>query len=161
MKEYRTFRNKRLLGTKSFLSKIVFHFYIVMVGDPVGDMLIRIKNAGMAKLPSVSIPYSKHKDAIAEILLKEGYIVHIHRRGKKASKRTLELDLKYGKGGAHRISGVSRMSKPGRRLYKACKDVLPVKEGSGMAIFSTPAGLKTDRDVRKEKVGGELLFTIW
>jgi small subunit ribosomal protein S8 len=131
-----------------------------MVGDTVGDFIIQLKNAGMVGKKKVSIPYSKLKHAIADTLVKEGYIVSAEKEGKKVGK-TLEVALKYDAKGSHSIAGVQRMSKPGRRLYIKATEVYPVKFGRGRMILSTPAGILTGEEARKQNVGGEHLFIIW
>ena len=131
-----------------------------MVGDTVGDFIIQLKNAGMVGKKQVSIPYSKLKHAIADTLVKEGYIVSAEKEGKKVGK-TLEVALKYDVKGAHHIRGVKRISKPGRRLYIKATEVYPIKFGKGRIILSTPQGILTGEEARKQNVGGEQLFIIW
>lgn len=131
-----------------------------MVSDPVGDLIIRLKNAGAVGKASVSIPFSNFKYAIAEKLKDAGYITNVEKKGKKV-KKTLDVALKYNAQGEHVIGGVKRISKPGRRLYKAVHEIMKVRYGKGSLILSTPAGVKTDKEARKEKVGGEALFEIW
>lgn len=130
-----------------------------MVNDPVSDFIIQLKNAGMARKGTVSLPYSKLKHAIADKLVEAGYIESAAKRGKKV-KKTLDVTLKY-ENGAHRISGVKRVSKPGRRLYIGTKDIFPVKFGKGSRIISTPAGILTGEEAKAKNVGGEELFIIW
>lgn len=131
-----------------------------MVNDTVGDFITRLKNAGMVGKTVVSIPYSKFKHAIAEELVKQGYLAGVDTAGKKQQK-TLEVTLKYGEGGVHQIQGVKRMSKPGRRVYVKVGDIYPVKYGKGHMILSTPAGVLTGEEARKQNVSGEQLFIIW
>lgn len=131
-----------------------------MVGDSVGDFIIQLKNAGMVGKKQVSIPYSKLKAAIADKLVAEGYLVKAEKDGKKATK-SLEITLKYSEKGSHAISGVKRVSKPGRRLYIKSSEVYPIKFGKGRIILSTPAGILTGEEARKQNVGGEQLFIIW
>lgn len=131
-----------------------------MVSDTVGDFIIQLKNAGMAKRKTVSLPYSKLKHAIADKLVAEGYIASAAAQGKSAIKQ-LEVTLNYDEGGSHRINGVKRISKPGRRLYSKAVDIYPVKFGKGRMILSTPAGILTGEEARKQNVGGEQLFIIW
>jgi len=131
-----------------------------MVGDTVGDFIIQLKNAGMVGKKNVSLPYSKLKHAIADKLVAEGYIVSAEKQGKKVTK-TLEVALKYDQTGAHQIRGVKRVSKPGRRLYIKAAEVYPVKFGKGRMLLSTPAGILTGEEARKQNVGGEQLFIIW
>ena len=130
-----------------------------MVGDTVGDFIIQLKNAGAVQKGFVSVPYSKLKHAVADALAKAGYVEAVEVNTKKQFK-TLEVTLKYiGKN--HYINGVKRISKPGRRLYKKVADIYPVKFGKGDMILSTPAGILTGEEARKQNVGGEELFIIW
>jgi small subunit ribosomal protein S8 len=131
-----------------------------MVGDTVGDFIIQLKNAGMVGKKNVSLPYSKLKAAIAEKLVSEGYIVEAKKEGKKVAK-TLEVTLKYDTNGDHSIRGVKRVSKPGRRLYIKATEIYPIKFGKGRMLLSTPAGILTGEEARKQNVGGEQLFIIW
>ena len=131
-----------------------------MVNDTVGDFIVQLKNAGAIGKASVAIPYSNFKLAIAEKLKDAGYVKAVEKKGKKV-KKTLEVALKYSDAGEHAINGARRISKPGRRLYKSVLDIHPVRYGSGCLILSTPKGIKTDSEARKEKVGGEALFEIW
>ena len=131
-----------------------------MVNDPIGDFIISLKNAGAIKKASVSIPYSAFKMAVAEKLKDAGYVAGVEKKGKKVRK-TLDVVLKYNEAGEHAISGVKRISKPGRRMYKSTREILPVRYGHGALVLSTPRGVMTDKEARKEKVGGEALFEIW
>jgi len=131
-----------------------------MVTDPVGDFLIRLKNAGAVKKATASIPYSAFKLAIAEKLKDAGFVAGIEKKGKKV-KRTLDVVLKYNDEGAPFIRGARRISKPGRRMYRSVHEIKPVRYGHGALILSTPKGIKTDKEARTEKIGGEALFEIW
>ena len=133
---------------------------IIMVGDPIGDFIVRLKNAGAVKHESVSIPHSKMKMAIAEVLQDAGFIKNVEKRGKKVRK-TMHVDLAYKADGTPRITEVKRISKPSRRMYKAVEEIFPVRYGKGLLILSTPKGIMTDAQARKERVGGEALFEIW
>ncbi len=130
-----------------------------MVSDTVGDFIIQLKNAGMVGKKEVSLPYSKLKHAIADVLQQEGYVAEVSAAGEKAGKQ-LTVTLQYVDG-AHRINDVQRMSKPGRRLYAKAAEIYPVKYGKGRIILSTPAGILTGEEARKQNVGGEQLFKIW
>ena len=131
------------------------------MSDPIADMLTRIRNANTAKHDTVEIPASKMKKAIADILLSEGYVkaVDIITDGKF---ETIKITLKYGTDKNEKIiTGLKRISKPGLRVY-ASKDGLPrVLRGLGTAIISTNKGVLTDKEARKENVGGEVLAFIW
>ncbi len=130
-----------------------------MVGDTIGDFIIRLKNAGMVKKDVVSVPYSQLRHAVADKLVAAGYLAAATTKGKVAQK-TLEVTLKYDNG-AHAITGVKRISKPGRRLYVKVADIHRVKFGKGNLILSTPAGILTNDEARAKNVGGEQLFMIW
>ena len=131
-----------------------------MVNDPIGDFIIQIKNAGMARKTDIAVPYSKMKHAVADVLVAEGFIETAEKRGKKI-KKTLDITLKYGAEGKHHINGVKRVSKPGRRMYVAVAEIYPVKFGRGKRILSTPEGILTGEGARAQNVGGEELFIIW
>ncbi len=129
--------------------------------DPIADMLTRIRNANTAKHDTVDVPASKMKEAIANILLEEGYVkaVEIIEEGKF---KTIRITLKYGKDKNEKIiTGIKRISKPGLRVY-AGKDELPkVLGGLGIAIISTNKGVLTDKQARAAQVGGEVLAFVW
>ncbi len=131
-----------------------------MVGDTVGDFIIRLKNAGAVGKDTVSVPYSKLRHNIANKLVEAGYVASAEPAGKKVQEKTLEVTLSY-ENGEHRINGVKRVSKPGRRLYTKVADIHPVKFGKGHMILSTPAGILTNVEAKEQKVGGEQLFIIW
>ena len=131
-----------------------------MTTDPVGDFINRLKNAGDVKKQTVSVPFSTFKMAVAEALKEAGYLAAVEKKGKKV-KKTLDVVLKYDDAGRTRIMGVKRISKPGRRMYRSVSDIAPVRYGNGNLILSTPKGIMTDKEARKEKVGGEALFEIW
>ncbi len=130
-----------------------------MVSDTIGDFIIRLKNAGAVGKKEVSLPYSKLKHAVADKLVAAGYIEKAEQQGKKVQK-TLAITLKY-ENGSHRIAGVKRISKPGRRLYTKVADIHRVKFGHGHMILSTPAGILTNDEAKAQNVGGEQLFIIW
>jgi len=131
-----------------------------MVGDTIGDLIIRLKNAGAIGKDTVSVPYSKLREAVLNKLVEAGYISAISTKGKQVQEKTLEVTLRY-ENGEHRINGVKRVSKPGRRLYCGVADLHPVKFGKGHLILSTPAGILTNVEAKDKKVGGEQLFIIW
>lgn len=132
------------------------------VTDTIADMLARIRNAGMVKKQRVEMPSSKMLEAIAQILLDEGYI-----KGFKVKpttpQKTLEITLKYTNERHPRlvISGLKRVSKPGRRVYTKRDDIPWVRSGLGVAILTTPQGVMTGRKARKLGVGGEILCYVW
>lgn len=131
-----------------------------MVTDPIGDFIVRLKNAGAVGKETVSVPYSKLKHAVAEKLRERGYVASVAKRGRKA-KKFLDVELVYGASRVHKITGVRRLSKPGRRLYASVRELRPVKFGKGVLILSTPKGILTGEEARKSRVGGETLFEIW
>ncbi len=131
-----------------------------MVTDPIADLITRLKNAGAVNKQTVSIPFSMFKLAIAEKLQAAGYVKAVEKKGKKV-KKTLDVMLKYNERGEHAINGVKRISKPGRRMYRSVHELRPVKYGHGALFLSTPEGIMTDEEARKEKIGGEALFEIW
>ena len=131
-----------------------------MTNDPIADLIVRLKNAGAIKRATVAIPFSNLKLAVAEKLKDAGYVSSIEKKGKKI-KKTLEVTLKYDTEGKSVIHGARRISKPGRRMYKSVHDIMPVRYGHGALILTTPKGIKTGKEARKEKVGGEALFEIW
>ena len=130
------------------------------ITDPIADMMTRIRNAGKAKFNSVDIPGSKMKIEIAKVLKNEGYIRN-YKFIKDDKQGVLRVYLKYGSDQKSAIYQLNRVSKPSRRAYVKSKDIKPVYNGTGIAILSTSRGIMTDRQARKEKVGGELLCTIW
>ena len=131
----------------------------MIMTDPIADMLTRVRNALQQKHATVSMPASKEKKAIAEILVKEGYINSFNIEGDV--KKTLTIDLKYGPNGEKVISGLKRISKPGLRVY-AQSDKLPrVLNGLGIAIISTSKGMMTDKEAKKAHLGGEVIAYVW
>ena len=129
-----------------------------MVTDPISDFIIRLQNASRTQKASVSLPFSKMKLAIAEVLAKEGYLADVE--GKSKIGHSLSVTLKY-KNGKPAIQGVKRISKPSRRMYMSVGELRPVKRGHGLLVLSTPAGVVTGKQAREQKVGGEALFEIW
>lgn len=131
-----------------------------MVNDTIGDFINRLSNASAIQKASVSIPFSNFKLAIAEKLQATGYVKSVEKKGKKV-KKTLDVSLKYAENGKPAISGVRRISKPGRRLYRSAHEINSVRYGHGSLVLSTPKGVLTDKEARKQKIGGEALFEIW
>ena len=130
------------------------------ITDPIADLLTRIRNASTAKHPSVDIPASNLKKAIANILLEEGYVkgVQVIEDDKQG---VIRVTLKYIETGAPVISGLRRVSKPGLRIYTNCEDMPKVMKGLGIAIISTSKGVMTDKAARANNVGGEVLAFVW
>lgn len=131
-----------------------------MITDPVGDFIIRLKNAGMVGKAEVMIPYSKLKEAIALTLKKCNFVGAVSATGDGA-KKMLVVELRYAADGEPVIRGVKRISKPGRRLYAGVDDIHRVRYGKGALILSTPKGILSDSEARKLRAGGETLFSIW
>ncbi|MGB9498775.1 MAG: 30S ribosomal protein S8 [Dissulfuribacterales bacterium] len=130
------------------------------MSDPLADMLTRIRNAGNAKHKSVDIPGSRIKTDLAGVLKQEGFIRNF-KFIKDNKQGILRVYLKYDQNDRHVVYGVQRVSKPSRRVYVKSKDVKPVLNGLGISVLSTSVGLVTDKQARKENVGGEVLCAIW
>lgn len=131
-----------------------------MVNDPIADMLTRIRNASMVKQKQVVMPTSQIKVNIAKILQEEGFIEAFAVSEDKPQAKLL-LRLKYTQTGRPVITGLERVSKPGRRYYSGAMDIPWVRSGLGINIVSTPKGLMTGRKARREKLGGEILCNVW
>ena len=133
----------------------------MVVNDPIADMLTRIRNAQIARHDTVTIPASKAKQAIARILLEEGYI-KAYDRIDDGVQGQIKLTLKYVNGKQQPvIAGLKRISKPGLRVYAKCEELPKVLGGLGVAIVSTSRGLMTDKNARSNNLGGEVLAYIW
>ena len=151
-----------------------------MMTDPIADMLTRIRNANAIEQPYVDVPATRMKVAIAQVLQEEGFIL-VYRVGKYVTVQTengmetqfqtvdklgephliLQIFLKYGPDGEKVIRHIERYSKPGRRVYMGYKELRPVLDGLGIAVLSTSKGVLSDRQARKQKVGGEVLCLVW
>ena len=127
--------------------------------DSISNMIIMMKNASLANKETVAFPYSKMKNAIAECLKKEGYISEISKKVKKGQP-LLEVGLIYIDK-KPRITEVERISKQSKRVYFGMKDIHTVRSGKGLLVLSTPKGILSGKEARKEQVGGEALFRIW
>ena len=133
-----------------------------MMTDPIADMLTRIRNANTAMHDEVKMPSSKQKRALAEVLKKEGYIEGFSvAPSTKGPGKTLTITLKYSHDRHRTISGLTRVSTPGLRVYRNATSVPRVQGGLGVAVLSTSQGLMTDREARKRNVGGEVLCFVW
>ncbi|MGN0787590.1 MAG: 30S ribosomal protein S8 [Candidatus Onthoplasma sp.] len=132
----------------------------MLVLDPIADMLTRIRNANTNKHESVLVPQSKTKLAIAEILKNEGFISD-YKTTVDNKVKMIEITLKYGPNGEKVIQGLKRISKPGLRIYANAEQLPKVLNGLGIAIISTSKGIITDKNARKENVGGEVLAYVW
>ena len=128
--------------------------------DPIADMLSRVRNANSAHHDTLSMPHSKMKEGLAQILLSEGYIAGFKTADAEVGK-TLTIDLKYGPNRERSIAGVRRVSKPGLRVYAKSTELPKVLGGLGIAIISTSSGLLTERQAAKKGVGGEVLAYVW
>jgi small subunit ribosomal protein S8 len=131
-----------------------------MKSDPIADLLTRIRNASRAEHEKVDIPSSKLKIRIAEILKDEGFIKN-YRVLDDGKQGTLRVYLKYGAGNEKMITGLVRVSTPGRRVYVGHTQIPSILGGMGVAVLSTPQGVVTDREARKQKIGGEVLAYVW
>ena len=129
--------------------------------DSISDMLTRIRNAVHATHENVNIPASGLKVKIAEVLKREGYISSFEVVEVTPFKKSISINLKYGPRGEKLITGIKRISKPGLRVYTRSKEAPRVYGGLGVSIISTSKGLRTDREARKEKLGGEVLCQVW
>ena len=147
-----------------------------MMTDTIADMLTRIRNANRIELPAVEMPASSVKQQIAQVLKDEGFILdyqigaYVSEEGQEVfkpiasteiPKRILRIYLKYGPEGERVIRKLERASRPGRRLYRRCDQLEPVLDGLGIAILSTSRGVMSDRQARSQRLGGELLCTVW
>ena len=134
---------------------------MMMISDPIADMLTRIRNANTAKHDTVDIPSSKIKVAIADILVDEGYIEK-YEMIEEGSFKTIRVTLKYGADKNEKIiTGIKRISKPGLRVYAGKDEIPSVLGGLGIAILSANQGIITDKEARKLQVGGEVLAFVW
>ncbi len=131
--------------------------------DPIADMLTRLRNANQAYHETTTMPHSKIKAGIAEILKQEGYISDFEVLDPSAGEvgKTLKVTLKYGKSRERSIAGIRRISKPGLRVYAKASNLPKVLGGMGIAIISTSQGLLTDRDANYKSVGGEVVAYVW
>ena len=128
------------------------------LSDPIGDMLARIKNSLMRNHKKVELPSSKFKVKLAEVLKSEGYIIDY--KVTEEAKPNLEINLKYNSGSPV-ISSIERISKPGRRIFSSAEGLPKINNGLGIAIVSTPKGVMTDIDARKQRVGGEIICKVF
>jgi small subunit ribosomal protein S8 len=148
-----------------------------MMTDPIADMLTRIRNANRIERPAVEMPTTRLKEKIAQVLKDEGFILDYHvgeivaneqgqmtferKQGIAGPKAVLRIFLKYGPEGEKVIRHLDRASRPGRRLYRKHTELKPVLDGLGIAILTTSKGVMSDRQARAQRLGGELLCTVW
>jgi small subunit ribosomal protein S8 len=131
-----------------------------MMTDPIADMLTRIRNAVRVERPHVTMPLSKVKRGLAEVLKREGYIWGWEESEEHAVPE-LKIELKYGPNGERVIRHIKRVSKPGRRVYRRADHLRPVLNGLGISILSTSRGVISDREARQRNLGGEVLCELW
>tara|TARA_Y100000590_G_C15395846_1_gene891903 strand:+ start:102 stop:497 length:396 start_codon:yes stop_codon:yes gene_type:complete len=129
------------------------------LSDPIGDMLARIKNAQLRSYKKIQLPSSKFKTKIAEVLKNEGFIID-YKVVNNDKDSSLEIDLKYNSGNPV-IQVIQRISKPGRRIFSSAESLPKINNGLGIAIISTPKGVMSDIDARKQKVGGEIICKVF
>ncbi len=128
--------------------------------DSISHLIIQLKNASAAGKDTIVMPHSNFTELVALALARKGYVKPAKKLG-KALKKTIEIGIIYNPNGTPRINDVKRLSKPSKRLYKGYSEIHQVKQGFGSTFVSTPKGILSDDEVRKEKVGGEILFQIW
>lgn len=131
-----------------------------MTTDPISNMLVAMKNSARVSKPSVVVPFSGIKYAIAMCLKDHGYVTEVSKKTQKKNIPVLEIELAYTDGAA-KLHDVKRVSKPSRRVYMGLQDLRPIKNGHGITVLSTPKGILSDKQAKKEQVGGEALFMIW
>ena len=130
------------------------------LSDPIGDMIARIKNAQLRNHKMIKLPSSKFKTKIAEVLKNEGFIIDYKIESKESNKYDLLINLKYNSGSPV-ISTIERISKPGRRIFSSAQSLPKINNGLGIAIISTPKGVMTDIEARKQKLGGEIICKVF
>lgn len=133
----------------------------MMLNDPLGDMLTRIRNGGRVKKSDVNVPMSNLKMSVLEVLKREGFIRDFTVVKPREGVTEIKVELKYQESGAPVISEIKRVSKPGRRVYSGVADIKRVYNGLGISILSTPKGVLSDHEARNENVGGEILCTVF
>lgn len=132
----------------------------MVMTDPIADMLTRIRNSNNAKHETVDIPASNMKKSLANILLEEGFVKNVEEI-EDGAQGTIRVELKYGDNKEKVITGLKRISKPGLRVYVKGNEIPKVLGGLGIAILSTSKGIMTDKEARKENVGGEVICYVW
>jgi len=130
------------------------------LSDPIGDMIARIKNAQVRNHKKLELPSSNFKVKIADVLKNEGFIIDYKVNKKESNKADLMINLKYN-AGSPVISTIERISKPGRRVFSSAQSLPKINNGLGIAIISTPKGVMTDIDARKQKLGGEIICKVF
>ena len=130
--------------------------------DPIADLLTRVRNAARARHQKVAVPWSRLKENIVKILIEEGYLKELKKvKAAQGGGDDLVIQLKFDRENRPIITGLKRVSSPGRRVYVGAKGLSPVRKGLGIHVLSTPKGILVDREAQKAKVGGELLCSVW
>jgi len=129
------------------------------VNDPIADFLTRLRNAAMISKPEVALPFTRILAEMAALLAREGFVESVDTRG-RGTQKELVIKMRYINGDPA-IESLRRVSTPGRRIYRQAKNIRTVRSGFGMSIISTPKGLMTDKEAKKENVGGEILCELW
>jgi len=130
------------------------------MSDPIADLLTSLRNGYSAGKRTVAVPYSQFKESLGQILVKEGFLTKLTVQGKKPTEKKILFQLKY-QAKKPALQGIKRISKPGVRLYAKAKRMPPVREGFGITIVSTPAGLMTGKEANQKKLGGEIICQVW
>jgi small subunit ribosomal protein S8 len=130
--------------------------------DPIADLLTRIRNALRAGHESVEVPCSRVKESLVKVLIAEGYLQEVKRvKVKEGAGELLRIQLKFDRDHRPVITGLKRVSRPGRRVYVGVAEIAPIRKGLGVNVLSTPKGFLVDREAKKSKVGGELICSVW
>jgi small subunit ribosomal protein S8 len=131
-----------------------------MMTDPIADLLTRIRNANRVRKDSTDVPWSRLKEGIARVLVEEGFLREV-KLADKEGRRVMRIALKYDEFRRPVLSGIRRVSRPSLRVYVGSRAIPVVRKGLGISVLSTPKGVVADRIARKEKVGGEVLCSVW
>jgi len=130
--------------------------------DPIADLLTRVRNAARARHQKVAVPWSRLKESIVKILIEEGYLKELKKvKAAQGGGEDMVIQLKFDRENRPIITGLKRVSSPGRRVYVGAKGLTPVRKGLGIHVLSTPKGILVDREAQKAKVGGELICSVW
>jgi small subunit ribosomal protein S8 len=130
--------------------------------DPIADLLTRIRNAMRAGHDSVEVPSSRLKESLIKVLIAEGYLQDMKKiKAKEGFGELLKVQIRFDKQNRPVITGLKRISRPGRRIYVGIDDITPIRKGLGVNVLSTPKGILVDREAKKAKVGGELICSVW
>jgi len=131
-----------------------------MMTDPIADMLTRIRNGAGARKASIDVPWSRHKEAVARVLVEEGYLAEAGLVEEQPFP-VLRIGLRYDQGRCPVITGIRRISRPSLRIYVGHREIPAVRRGLGVSILSTPKGILADREARRQGVGGEVICQVW